>query len=635
MERNLYLKILDLPEAQKICMEKLGDYILETEWIDVRESLNRVTSEPVYAKYNSPLFNAAAMDGICVIAKNTKEASENNPVTLKLGKDFQHVDTGDRIDFPYDAVIMAEDLVRISDDEAVIIKSAAPWQHIRPIGEDITACEMILVSNHQIKPVDIGVLLSGGITKIKVYKKLRAAVFATGTEIIEPEEEIKFDSIIDSNSYMFVNQLKELNVEGVRQGILKDDYNLIKEKLSKAADIYDLILINAGSSAGREDFTEKVIRELGEVFVHGVAIKPGKPVILGKIKNKPVVGIPGYPVSAFIVFENFVKPLISHITHQENAEPQIYEATVTKRVMSSLKYEEYVRIKVGIVEGKLVASPLKRGAGAAMSLVLSDGFCIIDKNSEGVEAEKKVKIFLNKPLNQVTKTLVAIGSHDLILDIISDLLPNKYPGHFLTSTHVGSMGGLFALRRKECHFTSCHILNMETGKYNEDIVKQIFDEDMVIIKGVKRVQGIIVPKGNPQNIQSVKDILGKKYINRQNGAGTRILFDYLLKENGIERSDIKGYEREVATHMAVCAAVKNGLADCGMGVFSAARAMDLDFIPIGNEEYDFVTYKKFLNSELMQNFIELLKNSQLREKLDDLGGYEFSCMGEIYVVSRD
>jgi len=634
-KRNLYLSNTPVHEALEKYITALGPIVKpQTETIAVTDSLGRITETAVFAKYCSPLFNAAAMDGVAVNSDITKGASEANPVVLKQGEDYVVVDTGDPIKNPCDAVIMAEDLIEMEDGNLKIIEPAAPWQHVRPIGEDIVAGEMIIPSRHKIRPIDIGVLLAGGITKISVIKQPTVAIFPTGTEIIEPDQEPKEGDIIESNSRMFEAMAKQNGANPTRFAPIADDYNKLKNAIDKAIDEYDMVIVNAGSSAGTEDFTVHILRALGEVLVHGVAIKPGKPVILAIVRGKPVIGLPGYPVSAYINFENFVIPVLGLMNGEMQAKNNTVEAVVSKRLVSSLKHKEYVRVKVGKVEDKLVASPLARGAGAAMSLVRADGFCVIPQNSEGVEAGETVKVELYRDLSEIDSTVVAIGSHDLILDVIADLMPTEYPGNFLTSTHLGSMGGLMALKRGEAHIAPTHLLNEADGVYNVAYLKKIFSQPMALIKGVNRIQGIIVEKGNPLNINTVNDLVGKRYINRQRGAGTRVLFDYLLKKEGISAEDIKGYDREGATHMAVAAAIQGGSADAGMGILSAAKALGLDFVPVGNEEYDFAIPVKYLELPHVQKFISVLKSDAFREKLEALGGYSAENTGKIVYIDE-
>lgn len=632
-KRNLYLKTIPVEEARTKYHSAI-DEIIETKYetVKVTDSLDRITGKAIYARYSSPLFNASAMDGIAVKADDTKDATETNPVILKENQ-YVIVDTGDPIHPPCDSVIMAEDIVE-TDEGVRIIASAHPWQHIRPIGEDIVSGEMILPSNHKIRAIDIGVLLSAGILEIDVVKKPEVAIFPTGTEIIEPEDQPEDGSIIESNSRMFENMVNVAGGIGHRFPPIIDDYDQIKNKVSEAVDKYDMVIINAGSSAGTEDFTVHVLRELGEVIVHGVAIKPGKPVILAIVRGKPVIGLPGYPVSAYIGFENFVTPIIQKMASRPESLTETLEAHISKRLVSSLKHKEYVRVKVGKVGDKFVAAPLARGAGAAMSLVRADGFCVIEQSSEGVEAGEKVNIELYRSKSEIENTAVVIGSHDLILDVIADIMPNQYKDMHLSSTHVGSMGGLMALKRGEAHMAPIHLLDEATGEYNVAYVKRLFKEPMALIKGVHRIQGIMVKKGNPLNIKKLGDLAGSgiRYVNRQRGAGTRVLFDYRLKQENINPETITGYDREMATHMAVAAAVASDGADAGMGVLSAAKAMNLDFIEVGPEEYDFAIPAKYLPLLHIKAFIEILQSAEFKERIEELGGYSADHAGDIVVI---
>ena len=634
-KRNLYLKTTPVQEAIDIYRSEVEKRVeLQYETIPVTESLNRITGKAVYAKYCSPLFNAAAMDGIAVNAAKTEGASEGTPVELVFGKDYQIIDTGDPIHEPYDAVIMAEDLLETEDENKVkIISPAVPWQHIRPVGEDIVVGEMILPGRHCIRPIDVGVLLSGGIVEIEVVKNPTVAIFPTGTEIIEPGTEPKDGDIIESNSRMFENMAKVQGAEAVRFETIPDDYERIRDAVKEAAEKFDMVIINAGSSAGTEDYTVHVLRELGEVIIHGVSIKPGKPVILAFVNNKPVIGLPGYPVSAYIGFENFVSPVLSYMGGRVEKKNKKVEAVISRRLVSSLKHKEYVRVKVGCVGDKIVAAPLARGAGAAMSLVRADGFCVIPQNSEGCEAGEKLEVELYRELEEIKNTAVVIGSHDLILDVMADMMPNHFPGMYLSSTHVGSMGGLMALKRGEAHIAPIHMLNEETGVYNVSYIEKMFHEPVALIKGVGRVQGIMVKKGNPLHISSVEDLKKVRFVNRQRGAGTRMLLDFCLKERGIMPEEIRGYDREAATHMAVAALVAGESADAGLGIRSAALAMKLDFIEVGQEEYDFAVPEKYLELPYIRAFVQILKSEEFHKKLQELGGYTWERAGEIVTVN--
>ncbi|SHJ43812.1 molybdopterin molybdochelatase [Geosporobacter subterraneus DSM 17957] len=636
-DRNLYLSNVAVEEALGLFFQKIrqSNELVKIEYIEAIAALGRVTALPVFARLSSPNYNASAMDGIAVRAEATYGASERNPLQLKKHQDYITVDTGDPIFEPYTAVIMIEDVVEIDEETVEIIQAAAPWQHIRPIGEDIVAKEMILPAKHRIRPMDIGALLSGGITEIAVYRKPTVGIMPTGSEIIEPYETMEIGKIIESNSRIFEGLVIELGGRPKRYRPVPDDYGSLKNQILEAIAENDILIVNAGSSAGSEDYTVKLIRELGEVLVHGIATKPGKPTILGFIQGKPVLGIPGYPVSAYFVFDTFAKPLIHYYLGQPLPVRPSVKAVLSKRTVSSLKHREYIQVKLGQVEGQFIATPLNRGAGVTMSLVRADGILVIPQNSEGVEAGEAVNIELLKPLEVIERTLVSIGSHDLIMDLIANHMHDREDGYDLSSAHVGSLGGIMAIKRGEAHLAPIHLLDESTGEYNVSFVKRYLPGGkMSLIKGVKRIQGFIVQKGNPKNIKDFTDLQRAdiQFVNRQRGAGTRILTDYELSKRNIEPESISGYDREMTTHMAVAAAVASGTAHVGVGVLSAAQALDLDFIPIGEEAYDFVTYSKYLNTPGVRTFIQVLQSKALQEELAVLGGYKFEDTGKVIEI---
>ncbi len=639
-KRNLYLKTTPVEEARKKYMQALeeaGCLRQKEERTDTYESLGRITAEAVYAKCCSPLFNAAAMDGIAVKSAETAEAGEERPLALSLGSGYRIIDTGDPVKSPFDAVIMAEDVMETGEGVVTITKSVPGWQNVRPIGEDIAAGEMLLPSHHTIRPVDIGVLLAGGILNLEIFKKPKVSIIPTGTEIIMPHENPKEGDIIDSNSGMFAAMVTESGGVPHRCSIVPDDYQKIKETVLQETERSDMVIINAGSSAGTEDYTVHVLREIGQVIVHGVAMKPGKPVILAIVQGKPVIGLPGYPVSAYLAFENFAEPVLRIMAglspNKGSSTRKTVKAVLSKRTVSSLKHREYVRVKVGKVGDKFVCAPLARGAGAAMSLVRADGFCVIPQESEGFEAGETVDVELYTDLVQIENTLVSIGSHDMIIDVMNDMMAERFPGMNLSGTHVGSMGGLMALSRGETVIAPTHLLDEETGEYNVSYMENIFPgENMALIKGVDRIQGIMVKKGNPLGIKGVEDLTRVRYVNRQRGAGTRVLLDYKLKQAGITPDMIDGYDKEAATHMAVAALVASEEIDAGMGVKSAADAMGLDFIEVGTEEYDFAIRQENLELPQVRAFRQILESEEFHEKLAEMGGYGWRQAGRIVTI---
>ena len=631
-KRNLYLSNVPVEEALSRFTAALwgdnGEYECRCEKIPAIEALGRITSAAAYARCCSPRFNAAAMDGIAVVSAATAGASETSPVRLVPGRDFKPVDTGDPVRPPYDAVIMAENVWENDDLSVSIREAAVGWQHIRPIGEDIVTGEMIIPGRHRIRPIDIGVLLSAGIVEVEVLGKPKVAIFPTGNEIVEPGQPPGEGEITESNTRMLEALAREAGGEATRFETIPDDPALLESALKLALERHDMVLVNAGSSAGTEDYTAGVLEKLGRVIVHGVAMKPGKPVILAVAGGKPVIGIPGYPVSAYLAYQNFAAPILAMLSGTSPPPSPAVEAVMAKRLVSSLKHREYVRVKLGSVDDRLVASPLARGAGAAMSLVRADGFCVIPQNSEGVDAGQTAQVELCRPLCELERTLVSTGSHDLILDLIADMMSGK--GCFLAGTHVGSTAGLMALKRGECHIAPIHLLDEDSGTYNLPYLKRLFPDSPVnLVKGVGRVQGLIVKKGNPLGLRSLEQLVGCRFVNRQRGSGTRLFLDFKLRQAGIAPESIPGYDREALTHMAVAAAVESDTADAGMGIASAAAALGLDFVPLGTEEYDFAMPPRFAELPQFRLFLETLKSEAFQSRLEGLGGYTWESCGKI------
>lgn len=631
MDRNIYLKSTDLQEVEKVYFDLFNNKERKTETIKVIESLNRITSSPVFAKISSPHYNASAMDGIVVRARDTFGADEAHPKKLIFEKDFQYVDTGDVIPEEFDSVIMIEEVVKIDEKTVEIFKAAYPWQDVRPVGEDIAVLEMIVPANSKIRPVDIGALLAGGIIEIEVIQLLKVGIIPTGTEIVDPGMTLKPGDIIESNSRVLEALVKERHLLTNRYDIVIDDFKLLKEAVHKASLENDIVLINAGSSAGSEDYTSKVIDHYGKVYFHGINIKPGKPAVLGEIDGKPVIGIPGFPVSAYLIYELIVDKIIDQYYFIQS-NPNIVKAKLSRRVMSSIKNEEFVRVKLGQVNNQIIASPLSRGAGITMSLVRADGILRIPKNIEGIDGETEVEIVLMPTRASIENTIVSIGSHDIVLDMITNIMNNKFNGLYFSSSHQGSFSGLMAMKKGIAHMAPIHLLDESNGKYNISFIEKYLPEGKFsLVKGLKRMQGFYVKKGNPKNIKSISDLTREDivFVNRQKGSGTRILLDYLLKENNIEKKSISGYPREMNTHMTVAAAVLSGSADVAMGIQSVAEVLGLDFITVGEEDYDFIIENKNLEDDKIKKFIEAITSSEFKNEVLKLSGYRFDNIGQI------
>ncbi|MEV0308540.1 molybdopterin biosynthesis protein [Nonomuraea fuscirosea] len=592
----------------------------------VGAAVGRVTAEPVWALRSSPAFDAAAMDGIAVRATDTVGAADTTPVLLAAG-DFAVVDTGDPLPEGYDAVVMREHVHRTPDGEAELRAAVPPYQHVRSIGEDISAGELLLPEGHRLRPVDVAACAAAGIVEVGVRRAPRVVIVPTGDEIRPVGAELAPGDILDTNSMMLAAQAREAGCEARVTEIVPDDPQAITAMLMEATRDADLVLLIAGSSAGRDDYTARVVAGAGVVAVHGVAVRPGHPVVLGAAGRTPVIGVPGYPVSAALTFDIFAAPALAELEGAAPRERPSATAHLARKLPSAIGMDDWVRVRLGRVRDRLVATPLPRGAGVLTSLVRADGLLVVPSGVEGHHAGEQVRVELLRGLSEIGRTIVAIGSHDMVLDLAASALRAADPLITLASSNVGSLGGLVALRDGLCHVAGSHLLDPATGRYTLPYVDRLLgtDADVAVIRLVHRDQGLIVAPGNPLGLTGIEDLAKPdlRYVNRQRGAGTRALLDHELTGLGIDPREVSGYSREEHTHLAVAAAVAAGRADAGLGILAAARAFGLDFVPVAREPYDLVLRTGTLEEELLAPLWELLEQPEFRAGVEALGGY--SC----------
>ena len=601
---------------------------LDAVALPLDRAIGRVTAEPIWARRSSPPFDSAAMDGIAVRAAETVGASETTPLLLD-SEAFVVVDTGDPMPDGFDAVVMREHVHHV-DGRAELRAAVAPYQHTRSIGEDISATELLLPAGHRLRPVDAAAAAAAGATEVRVHRQPVVAILPTGDEMRPIGSKLEPGELLETNSLMLAGQAREAGCQVVVLPIEPDDEARIADAITAAVKRCDLLIVIAGSSAGRDDHTATLVDRLGELAVHGVAVRPGHPVVLGAIDATPVLGAPGYPVSASLTFDIFAAPLLAELEGGSATARPVVRARLARKLASTIGMDDWVRVRLGRVGGALVASPLPRGAGVLTSLVRADGLLVVPADVEGHHAGAEVEIELLRSLTQIERTIVAIGSHDMILDLAASELRARDPNVTLASGNVGSMGGLIALRDGLCHLAGSHLLDPDTGAYTLPYVDQVLaGREIAVVRLVHRQQGLLVAPGNPLGLRGVADLgrPGLRYVNRQRGAGTRVLLDYELARAGIDPDAIAGYGREEPTHLAVAAAISSDRADCGMGVLAAARAFDLDFVPVTSEPYDLVLELESLDHPVLAPFWELLSSAEFRSGVEDLGGYDTAEMG--------
>ena len=639
MARTRYLNKKSLAETLALFVDGLQIHRRPADSVPVEDSLHRVTAEPVFARISAPHYHGAAMDGIALRAEDSFGASEAQPIELELAPEpsarqraFAYVDTGQALPAWANAVVMIENVYPVAGSRIAIRAAAAPWQHVRLVGEDIVATELLLPRGHCIRPFDIGALLAAGHVTIPVMPRPSVAIIPTGSELIEPGDETSPGAIIEFNSRVVAAFVSEWGGQPHRLSSVRDDLDLITSAVQAAVGEHDIVVVIAGSSAGEHDFTVSALSRLGEVLVHGIDIMPGKPAICALVDGKPVLGLPGYPVSAVVVCQQVLRPLVAKFLGRAPEPPETVRAVVPRKIPSKLGLEEFTRVTLGQVADRIVANPLGRGAGVITTMVKADGFLRIPPLSEGINAGEEADIELLRPRAEIANTIVFSGSHDLSIGLLDDALKRSAPHLKISATNVGSLGGLLALKRGEAHVIGTHLLDPKTGTYNlPDIRRHLSERDVVVVNLVVREQGLLVARGNPKKIAGLRDLVRDdvQFVNRQPGAGTRVLLDYKLAKLRLRPERIRGYEREEFTHMSVAVAVASGLADCGLGVHSAANALGLDFIPVEKEDYDLVFRRDFYESATGQALLTAMRSPSFRDAVARLGGYDMGHSGAV------
>ncbi|MDI6870161.1 MAG: molybdopterin biosynthesis protein [Bacillota bacterium] len=638
MERRIYLTETPHEEALASWLAALEEgrgpegLRLPAEEVELDACLGRVTAGPVLARRSSPHYPAAAMDGIAVRAAETAGAGETTPVVLPEERAVP-VNTGEALPAGCDAVVMIEH-VRQVPGGFELRAAVTPWENVRPVGEDLVVSEVILPEGHRLRPVDLGALLAGGVSRVSVRRRPRVAVLPTGTELVDlaadPDRDLQPGQIVEYNSRVIAGLVAEWGGEPQRLAPVPDRPGELRRMIRQALAGADVLVVNAGSSAGTRDYTAPLLEELGRVVVHGVALKPGRPTILAVVDGKPVLGLPGYPVTAVLVAETFLAPLLARFLGTAPPAPPTVTAKLTRRVTSPPGVEEFLRVRLGEVDGELICSPIARGAGLITTLVKADGAVRVPRLSQGFPAGAQVQVELRRDLAAIRQTILLAGSHDPLLDLLGSLLARAYPGRGLAVAPLGSLGGLLALARREAHLAGSHLLDEATGEYNLPFLAQYLPEPAAAINLVYRQQGFLVPPGNPKSIRDWPDLTRPdvSFINRQRGSGTRLLVDQELKKRGIDPAAVHGYDREEYTHTGVAAAIRAGTADVGLGLYSAARALDLEFIPVAEERYDLIILERELATERIACLLDIVRSADFREAAARLGGYDTRRSGE-------
>mgnify|MGYP001234685223 CR=1 FL=1 len=635
MQRNVYLEMVSVEEALKAALAALDrDRLMLSESVPSHEAAGRVTAAPVFARYSSPTFHSAAMDGFAVQSAATFAAREGRPLRLAKGQQAVAVNTGNPLPAGMDAVVMIEHVLA-EDAESISLETPAfPWQHVRRIGEDLVATELVLPQNHRVTPYDVGALLAAGIWEVPCWERVRIAVIPTGDEVLDFTDRPTPGpgQVVESNSMVLCSLAESWGCRTRRLPPVPDEPAALAAAVGAALDSdAHLVVLGAGSSAGSKDFTRAAFEQFGPVLVHGLTVMPGKPTLIGSAKGKLLIGAPGYPVSAVVCAEEILAPVCAWLSHTMRPERREVDVVLTRAVPSKPGMTEMVRLAVGRVGSRNVATPLARGAGLISSLTKAQAVTAIPAQSEGEAAGATVRARLLVPEEELSRTLVVVGSHDNTLDLLANELMGLARPIRMASTHVGSMGGISAMRDGMAHLAGTHLFDPETGDFNFPfIARHLPDRHLKVVNLAIRHQGLMVAPGNPKGIRGVADLARPDvtFINRQRGAGTRILLDWHLSQAGITPDQVKGYAKEEHTHMAVAVNVLTGAADTGLGIYAAARALGLDFVPLARERYDLLVAEDQAD-ERTAAVLDLLHDKAFLAKIEALGGYETKLTGRI------
>jgi putative molybdopterin biosynthesis protein len=648
MKRVIFHDLLTPEEALKKVEENFEVKPVGIEEVPLAQALSRVLAEDVMAEVDVPPFDRSTMDGYAVRARDTFGAMEERPVRLRVvdrveaGRvsekevaegEAMEIATGAPLPKGADAVVPVEYTKR-EGGYVLMFSSVSPGEYVSSAGSDIMLGELVLREGTVILERELGMLAAIGRSEVKVYRRPKVALISCGNELVSPGSELSYGMIYDVNTYSISSAVKSDGALCESLGIVRDDPLLIKEKLKEAERGSDVVIISGGTSAGLADLTYRALDELGPpgIIVHGLKVKPGKPTVIAISSNgKLMVGLPGYPNSALMIYDVMVRPIIRALAGYKEKGKVAIEARLAHKVEGARGRRGYYPVSLVVGrEGKVMAYVMPAESGSVSSLGLSDGYVIVEEGKEFLDEGERVTVRLFTEEYRPAE-LYMVGSHDVAVEFILKKLDFRYK-----VVSVGSLEGIRAIARGHGDIAGIHLLDEATLEYNVPFLRKLRVTDALLVRGYMREQGIIVAKGNPKGILSVRDFLRDDVtmMNRNRGSGTRVLLDYLLKKELGSLKDVgskvRGYYTEARTHSAVAAAVKYGRADAGLGIRRAAMAYGLDFISLGWESYDFLILRDSLGKGAVNDFLERLRSEEFERKLAEIPGYKpGEGMGEV------
>ncbi|MGB9785372.1 MAG: molybdopterin biosynthesis protein [Fervidicoccaceae archaeon] len=640
--RKLFHTLLSPEEALEAVRKEGLLSPLGTEIVKIEDSFNRVLAIDIYSPIDYPPFDRSEVDGYAVSARSVEGVDELHPVKLML-KGFQKIgepagtevsegeavgiDTGAIIPRGASAVIMEEHTVSDGKTFVEVRRSAAPGENISFAGSDIAKGELIIPKGSMLTPEKIAVLSSLGISEVEVYKVPRISVLSTGNELVEPGSPLGEGKIYESNGRMVVSYLSSLGIRAYFAGFVPDDYDLMRRRIEKLLERSDIVITSGGTSAGEKDVVYRVFQDIGELVVHGLRMKPGKPTVIAKNGRKLLIGLPGFPLSALSNMILLVEPMIMEIMGASRRGVAL-RAAFSGKLRKGLGKIWILPVMLSRTDGSLYAVPVPYQSGSVSALMRTDAIAILPENIDVIDDGFPVNVFPLRVRGSPWKEALIVGSHDLLLqEIMRDMDLNERVG----IAYVGSFRGLNLLKRGVIDVAPTHLLDPESRVYNIPFIEK--DEELrdkaVLVKGYKRRLVLAYRKG--EKIESLEDVIdrGLRFVNRNIGSGTRVYVDDVLekiaRERNISRWElsrmIKGYEYEVPNHNAVAAAIAQGRADAGICIEHAAYLYGLDYREVAEEHYDFAILKSSMSKEVVRMLIDFLKSDRLRKLVERYKGY--------------
>jgi putative molybdopterin biosynthesis protein len=636
-DRKVFRTLVTIEEADAELRKYFKPGPASADEVMVSGAMGRTLVRDVIAQIDVPGFDRATMDGYAVIADDTFGADDDNPKRLKIvgrceagqqvsipvnGGEAIEISTGAPVPRGSNAVVMVEHTRRVNST-LEIFRPVVPGENISAAGSDIMAGELVLRKGETITPREVGVLAALGIDTIIAFRKPRVSILSTGNELLSPGASLTYGKIYDINASAIAASVVECGGEPVSLGIVPDNAEVMEKKLRQALQLGDIVLTSGSTSAGAGDLVYRIIDNLGKpgVLVHGISVKPGKPALIAVVDGKPLIGLPGHPTSALMIFHTLVAPILREMSGLSRRTMVVLEAKLAFRVASAKGRRELLPVHLArAATGQYLAYPTVGGSSAITSFSLSDGYIDIPDTVTFIEEGEHVRVYLfGAGLNPAD--LFVIGSHCVGIDVLIEFIREHGPEFSVKVINTGSLGGLHAISRGEADIAGIHLLDEATGEYNIPFYHRFGLRDKaILVRGYAREQGFLLPKGNPRSIDGFDALLRGDitFMNRNRGSGTRILVDFHLSKIAASRSmtleelarRISGYMSEAKSHSAVAAAVAHGRADVGVGIRTVAEMYGLDFIKVGDESFDFLVARDRVDKPAVQSFLGALRSKE-------------------------